>query len=199
MGRRGVVAVTGDAHSADQALLLRAHRSLERAALAGRSVELGQVADRVQLQQVDPVDLQALQRLVDLPPGVVRRALASLRRKENVGEATAQPGEGGAKADLGLAVAPGDVEVVDPRVERLLHRAVGDLLAHLGQGGRAVDQHGTDVAGPTESSGLHQVASSLRWSLLAGRCMRAGRSARTARIVRTSITVSPTVARPSPS
>ena len=65
VGRRGAVAVPGDADRADQALVLRAQRSLERAALAGHLVELVEVADRVQLQQVDAVGLQPLERAVD--------------------------------------------------------------------------------------------------------------------------------------
>ena len=70
MGRRGLVAVAGDPDRAGQPLLPGPDRGLERAA-GPVPVQLLQVADRVQLDQVDVVGLQPLQAAVDLGPGGV--------------------------------------------------------------------------------------------------------------------------------
>ena len=55
------MAVAGDADGADQPLLLRPYGRPQRAVLGEDQVELVEVADRVQLEQVDPVGLQPLQ------------------------------------------------------------------------------------------------------------------------------------------
>ena len=56
---------------------------------------------------------------------------------------------------LGVAVAGGDVEVVDPGVQGQLDRGVSGVLVDRRQGGRAVDQDRAPVAGATQSALLH--------------------------------------------
>ncbi len=119
---RGLVAVPGDADVADEALVLGAGGGLEGAALARDLAQLVEVADGVQLEQVDVVGLQPLQRAVDRRPGALAVAVARLRRQEDV---VADPRDPRAQPQLGVAVARGDVEVVDPGVQRLLDRGVG--------------------------------------------------------------------------
>ncbi len=58
---RGVVPVAGDPDGAREALLLGADDGFEGAALRRAAVQVVQVADGVQLDQVDVVGLQPLQ------------------------------------------------------------------------------------------------------------------------------------------
>jgi len=53
--------VTGDADCLGQALLLGSDCRLQRAALLGAAVEVVEVADGVQLDQVDLISLQPLE------------------------------------------------------------------------------------------------------------------------------------------
>src|SRR5665811_2522476 len=76
--RRRLRPVPGDTDGRDQPLLLRAHRGLEGSTGAGDPVELGEVTDGVQLQQVETVGLQALERGDDLGPRRVAPALTRL-------------------------------------------------------------------------------------------------------------------------
>jgi hypothetical protein len=54
-------AVPGDADEAHEALLARLDRRLERAALPEGGLPLGNVDQVVQLDQVDPVDAEAVE------------------------------------------------------------------------------------------------------------------------------------------
>ena len=56
----------GDADEANEPLLASFDRCLERTALAQRELPLDDVHEVVQLEQVDPVDAQSLERSVDL-------------------------------------------------------------------------------------------------------------------------------------
>ena len=77
------MAVPGDADRPGQALVPGPERGLQRAARAGDPVELVQVADGVQLEQVDVVGLQPLEAAVDLRPGGLRVADAGLGGQED--------------------------------------------------------------------------------------------------------------------
>ncbi len=113
----------------------------------------------MQLQEVDPVGLQALERPVDLPPRVVTAALAGLRRQEDV---VADAWHPRSKAQLGVAVVSRHIEVVDARVQCLLDRPVSDVLADVADGERAVDQNRALVLEAAESSSLHVLPPSAR-------------------------------------
>jgi hypothetical protein len=75
--------VAGDADVADQAVVPRAHRALDRPATPGRDVELVDRADRVELQQVDAIDAETLQRATDPVVRAARGPFAGLRREED--------------------------------------------------------------------------------------------------------------------
>ena len=81
-----------------------------------------------------------------------RVALAGLGGQEDL---VADPRHPRAEPQLGVAVARGDVEVVDARVERLLHRGVGDVLGDVAERRRAVDEHRALVAELAESPPFH--------------------------------------------
>ncbi len=104
-------AVPGDPDEADEPLVAGLDRRLERASRPERLLPLARVDEVVELDQVDPVDTHALERAVDRLPRAGRRALAGLRGEE---EAVAVLGEPGAELILGVAVARGGVDVVDP-------------------------------------------------------------------------------------
>ncbi len=148
----GVPPVAGDADRTDEALVDRPGRGLEGTVGTRRQVQLAGVAHGVQLQQVDPVGLQPLQRGVDLPPRRLAVALTGLRGQE---DPVADPRDPRAEPQLGVAVARGDVEVVDAGVQRLLDRPVGDVLGHVTERRRAVDEHRALVAETSEPAGFH--------------------------------------------
>ena len=53
--------VTGDADRVDQPFVLRADGTLDRSAGTGRSIEVVWIADAVELDQVETIDLQSLE------------------------------------------------------------------------------------------------------------------------------------------
>ena len=117
--------VARDADEAHEAFVARLDRGLERAALAERLLPLAHVDEVVQLDQVDRVDAQPVERAVDLLAGSGAVALAGLRREE---EAVAVPREPGGEPQLGVAVGGGGVDVVDAMLEQRFERAVGFRL-----------------------------------------------------------------------
>ncbi len=100
-------------------------------------VQLLGVADGMDLDEVEAVDLEPLQALVDLGPGALAVAQAGLGGQEDL---VTDVGHPWSQAQLGVAVAGRDVEMVDPGVQGQLDGGVGGVLVDLGQGGRAVDQ-----------------------------------------------------------
>ena len=151
----------------------------------GCEVQVGKVADRVQLQQVDMVGLQPFQRPVDRRPGALGVTVAGLGREEQVGAAGLEVRHQRPEPQLRIAVARRHVEVVDAGVERLLHRGVGGVLCHLAECGCTVDQDRALVLEPSQPSTFHQTSLvRRRWA--------------TARTVMTSMTARPAVASPSP-
>ena len=84
----------------------------------------------MELDEVEVVGLQALERLVDLPPSGLLLALSGLAREKDV---VADPWHPRPEPELGVAVVTRHVEVVDARVERLLDRGVRAVLVDLGE------------------------------------------------------------------
>jgi hypothetical protein len=114
------------------------------------------------LDQVDPVGLEPLEAVVDLHPGALGVTRLRLGRQE---DAVADPRHPRSEPQLGIAVAGGNVEVVDAGVERELDRLVGDVLADLGEAGRAVDEDRALMADAAEPPILHSGPSLVwRWS-----------------------------------
>ena len=107
--------VAGDADEPHQALLPRLDGRLQGAVRAQRGVPLDDVDQVVQLDRVDPVDAEPVQRAADLLARAAVAPLPRLRREEERARVALQPGR---DAQLGVAVARGDVDVVDPVLEQ---------------------------------------------------------------------------------
>ena len=107
-------AVAGDADEPNEPLVARLHRRLQRTVLAQGELPVDYVDEVVQLEQVDVVDAEAVERAADLLAcaGVV--ALAGLRRQE---ETVAVPLEPWGEPQLGVAVRGGRVDVVHAVLE----------------------------------------------------------------------------------
>ena len=114
VGRGSLVPVAGDPDPPGQALLPGPDDRLQRPAGPGDQVQLLEVADGVDLDEVEPVGLEPFQAAVDLGPGGVAVAQAGLGGQEDPVPDGWHPG---AKAQLGVAVAGGHVEVVDAGVQ----------------------------------------------------------------------------------
>ena len=111
--------VPGDADEADETLVARLDRRLERAALAQRGLPLDHVDEVVQLDQVDAVDAEPLERAPDLLLRSRVLALAGLRREEELVAVAREPR---CEAQLRVAVRRGGVDVVDAVLEEQLER-----------------------------------------------------------------------------
>ena len=103
----------------------------------------------MQLPQVDVVDAEPVQRPVQVLTRAVGAPLAGLGGQEEPAGVRAQP-RGHAPLRLAVAVAGGDVDVVDVVLEQRLEGAVGGVLRDAGERGRAEDQSGAAVAGAPE-------------------------------------------------
>jgi hypothetical protein len=106
----------------------------------------------VDLDQVDVVGPQPLQAGVDLGPRLVAVAQAGLGGQEDPVADLRHPRP---QAQLRVAVAGGDVEVVDAGVQSQADGGVGGVLVGLAQGGRPVDQDRALVAKSAQSALLH--------------------------------------------
>jgi hypothetical protein len=109
-GRRATVA--GETDGADHALIPRPDRGLQSPTRTHHGVQSGEIADGVQLQQVDPVDLQPFQGTVDGRPRAVCRAFLHLGGQEDLIANAAHPRT---QPKLRIAVTGRHVEVVDAR------------------------------------------------------------------------------------
>ena len=107
--------VAGDADEAHESLVARLDGGPQRPVLAHRHVPFGRVDEAVELDQVDLVDPQPLERAADLLARGGVGALAGLRREEEAVAVLAHPGR---EPQLGVAVARGGVDVVDPVLEQ---------------------------------------------------------------------------------
>ena len=148
-------AVTGHADEARQSLLAGLDRRLERAAGPERPTPVVGMSERVQLDQVDLVDAQPLERAVDVLAGLAGRPHPGLRCDEEVLPVARHPR---ADAQLGVAVPRGGVDVVDAVPEQELERPIGVRLTGLGQRGSAEQGHRAPVAGPSERSSFEHGA-----------------------------------------
>src|SRR3954469_19820394 len=137
----------GDSDEAGEALVTGLYRRFQRAARREGGPPLVLVHQVVQLDQVDPVGAQPLQRAPDLLVGSSAGPLAGLGRQEVLVAVRLHPRT---QPELGLAVAGGGVEVVDAVAADQLHRLVGLVLADLAQRGGSEDDPGAVVAGPAE-------------------------------------------------
>jgi hypothetical protein len=105
----------------------------------------------VQLDRVDVVDAEAVERAPDLLARGGVAALAGLRRDEELALVLPQPVR---DAQLGVAVSGGGVDVVDAVLEQQLESAVGVALGPAGERRGAEDHAGGLVAGGSEGGAL---------------------------------------------
>ena len=139
--------MTGDADEADEPLVACLDRRLERAARPERRLPLALVDEVVQLEQVDTVGLEQLERAPDLLACGPVLALAGLGREEEVRAVLAHPRP---DPELGVAVARSRVDVVDAVLEQELERAVRLVLRGLAERGCAEQRPRADVPGRAE-------------------------------------------------
>ena len=140
-------AVAGDADEADEALLARLDGGLERAVRRQRDLPVDHVDEVVELDQVDVVDAEPVER----PPDLLLRArvvpLAGLGGDEEPARLALEPrGE----AQLGVAVRGGRVDVVDAVLEQELERALGLGVGDRSERRGAEDRAAALVSGAAE-------------------------------------------------
>ena len=143
--------MTGHADEPRQSLRSRFDRRLQGPARSHGLIPVVRVAQGVQLDQVDMVDAEPLERPVDVLARLVRGALAGLGREEEVPPVASHPRP---DAKLGVAVPRRGVDVVDAVAEQELQRAIRLRLAGAGQGGRPEQRHRALMARPSERSSL---------------------------------------------
>jgi hypothetical protein len=131
-----------------------------------RFLDVGGRVRPVDLIEVDPVGLQAAQRVLDrghdpaprgsLVVGIVACRAAELGREDN---AAAAPLERFAHGHLGLAVCVGSIDEVDPRVQRLVDDAGRVIVVGVADGraeSQSAQRVGADLdTGPPEGPVLH--------------------------------------------
>jgi hypothetical protein len=108
----------------------------------------------VELDQIDVVDAQPLQRAFQARPRGVPRAVARLGGDEELVRMRGQPG---CEPQLGVAVRRGDVEVVHAGVAKDREQLVGPLLPHGAQCRGAEDDPAALVPGAPEGGALDHV------------------------------------------
>ncbi len=150
MGNGRLEIVTGDANEPAQPLVAGRQDGLDR---TGPRVELGEVGDRVQLVEVEPVTAEEAQGLLQLSPDVVGTVVEGLARDE---ELVAHCRNERPERFLRPAVLGGDVEVVDPGGERRRERRAGRLGVAVPEGRTSEDGHRRVVTGTAEPPLFHE-------------------------------------------
>ncbi len=119
------------------------------AARAVRRLPLVLLDEVVQLDQVDVVDAHPLERPLEARPGVVRSAIAGLRRQEDLVAMLRQPR---CEEILGHPVRGRGVPVVDAELEQHVEHRVGLLLRGVEQPGTTEDHPAALMSRPSELS-----------------------------------------------
>src|ERR1700693_3878345 len=101
----------------------------------------------MELDQIDVIDAQPVERAVDVLPSLRAGSRPGLCREEEVLPVTRHPR---ADAELGVSVPRGGVDVVDAVLQQHLERAIRVRLAGLGQRGCAEERHRALVTRPSE-------------------------------------------------
>ena len=119
----------------------------ERTAFAQRELPVDHVDEVVQLDQVDLVDAEPVERAANLFARSGAVALAGLRREE---ETVAMLREPRREPQLRVAVRRGDVDVVDAVLEQQLEHRIGLGLRQRAERRGAEERAGALVAGASE-------------------------------------------------
>jgi hypothetical protein len=126
---------------------MRPYRRFERAAGSHRLLPVVGMSERVELDEVDVVDAQPLERAVDVLARLARRPRARLGGEKEVGAVARHPG---ADPQLRVAVARGGVEMIDAVPQQDLQGSIGLALAGARERGAAEQRHRARVAGAPE-------------------------------------------------
>jgi hypothetical protein len=119
----------------------------------------------MELDEIDLIDPKPVKRPTDLVVGWSSKTFASFGGEKHF-VAIGLRLQPGAKADLGVAVAGGGIDVVDPSGFKRFHRLVRVVLRHRAKGGGTEDDARALVTSPTkEVRGDHLVLSFLRHPL----------------------------------
>src|SRR5207245_7150635 len=145
-GRDGP-AVARHADEAGQPLPARLDRRFEHAILAHGLIPVVRVAERMELDEIDMIDAQTLERAMDVLTAFFRGARAGLRRQKEVLPVTRHPGS---DAELGIAVARRRVDVVHAVAQEHLEGAVRVGLTRARESGGAEERDAAEMAGSTE-------------------------------------------------
>ncbi len=138
----------------DQALIPGPDQGLDRAAGAVGLRPLVLLHQIVQLDQIDLVDAEPLQRPLQAGSGLISRAVTGLGGEEELVPVGRQPR---CQSKLRVAVGGRGVEVVDPELEQDVQKRVGALLRHPPERCRAEDDSAGGVPGPAELRSLDHV------------------------------------------
>src|SRR4030095_2996534 len=103
-------AMSGDPNEAHEALLPRFDRCFQRPAWPHCQVPVVWVEQCVQLNQVNGIDTQAVERPMDLITGVLVESLPGLRSEEEILAVTRHPGS---DAQFSVPIARRDVDMID--------------------------------------------------------------------------------------
>src|SRR5208282_36482 len=128
--------VTGHSDESHQPLSPRLDDRLERATRAQRGAPFSFIDEVMQLDQVDMIDTQPLERSMKTRAGAIVGAIAGLGGEEEVLAMLPHPG---ADSQLRLAVCGGRVDMVDAIFEQRLEDAIRAILLHSAQRGGAED------------------------------------------------------------
>jgi hypothetical protein len=120
-----------------------------------RRIPLVGVHQRVQLDQVEGIDAQAVERAVDFLTRLGVGALARLRRQKEVLAVTRHPRP---DAQFSIAVGGRRVDMIDAIFEQQIERAVGLGLGHGAERGGAKERDGAHVAGAPKGTLLKRFA-----------------------------------------
>ena len=148
----GAGAVARDAEESHLAAVARFPQRVQSTAGTERRLPLGLVDQVVELDQVDPIDAQALERPSDALARALGRALAGLRGQEEAITVTRHPRP---DAQLRVAVGRRRIDVVDAVGEQQLEDLIGLLLAHRAERRGAEEHAARAVSRAPEGDAVH--------------------------------------------
>jgi hypothetical protein len=148
---RNAQAVAGDADVMGESLVAGRHERLDGAAGTVGGLPLVLLHEVVQLDEVDMVDAEPLERALEAGAGAVPGTLTGLCRQEELAPVLRQPRR---QPELRVAVVGGRVEVIDAELEQRRQQLVRPFLAHVAERGRPEDHPAALVSGPAEGCGV---------------------------------------------
>ena len=140
-------AVAGDPDEADETFVTCLDGRFERTAFAQRSFPLDHVDEVVELEQVDVIDAEPVERAANLLARACAVSLPGLRRDEEPVAVLVQPWR---ESQLRVAVPRSGVDVIHVVLEQQLERGIGLGLAERSERCSTEDRACALVAGAPE-------------------------------------------------